>query len=207
MAEIIYIANGKEYTESELAALAEQNGKDLEEFKMLLGAVVKQQKTTNAPTVEEEAEDYGPYSKGGISSPGDFLANFNAKDNDPTQAPKELFGIDTFTSSLNDSFVTANDLLGTETQVAEKIKSKLSVVGISTSEGTSFGSTDALNFSTGQQNTLQKIGPGNWIDSMMDAISVSDDDDLEEQARLINEYIKNNGNTDYLNEALSLIHI
>ena len=55
MAEIIYIADGKEYTESELAALAERNGKDVEEFKMLLGAVVKQpeQDFQQDPTVQD----------------------------------------------------------------------------------------------------------------------------------------------------------
>ena len=202
MAEIIYIANGKEYTESELAALAEQNGKDLEEFKMLLGAVVKQPKTTKSPITEEEVEDYGPYAyKRGSPS---FLANFNAEDNDATQDIKELFEVNTSTSLLNDSFVTPNDLLGTETQVAQNIKSKLAVVGISTSEGTSFGSTDALNFSTEQHGgvdaVMNNIGDG-VFKTMMDAISVSDDDDLVEQARLINEYIKNNGNSEYLNEA------
>ena len=93
MAEIIYIANGKEYTEGELAALAEQNGKDLEEFKMLLGAVVKQpeQDFQQDSTVQD--------------------ANVESTNNQASE-DTDLFSVNTSTALLKNYLISPEDLVG-----------------------------------------------------------------------------------------------
>ena len=182
MAEIIYIADGKEYTESELAALAERNGKDVEEFKMLLGAVVKQpeQDFQQDPTVQD--------------------ANAGSTSN---QASTDTgsFSVSTSTALLDDSLVTSTDLLGSEEDVQERLVSKLSALGITSAEGTSFGSIDALNLKSESDRAYDEIDGVSIISSALDAISVSDDDDLENSANEINNFLKANGNVNFLNEA------
>ena len=140
MAEIIYIANGKEYTESELAALADQNGKDLEEFKMLLGAVVKQQ--------EQDFQEDSTVQDANVESA-----------NNPASEDTDSFSVNTSTASLDNSLVASTDLLGSEEDVQTLLRSRLSAVGITSTEGTSFGSMDALNLQNESDRLYDEQNP------------------------------------------------
>ena len=188
MAEIIYVTGeGDEYTESQLIELAEKNGKSVEEFKSLIGAVLKQSEEVKKEPISKATQGAAAGSK-----------ENNAPD------VMEPFSVNTSTVSLDKFLVNASDLAGDETDVVKNINRKLSQVGLSSTEGTAWGSLDAINLSKFNAKGFEDDGeliPLLGIEALMQGISVSDDDDLVDSAEKINEYIKNNGNPNYLNEA------
>ncbi len=188
MAEIIYVTGeGDEYTESQLIELAEKNGKSVEEFKSLIGAVLKQSQEIKKEPISKATQGAAAGSK---------------ENNVPDVM--EPFSVNTSTVSLDKYLVSASDLAGDETDVVKNINRKLSQVGLNSTEGTAWGSLDAINLSKfnakGIEDT-ERLIPLLGIEALMQGISVSDDDDLAASAEKINEYIKNNGNPNYLNEA------
>lgn len=188
MTEIIYVdASGDEFTESQLIELAEKNGKSVEEFKSLIGAVLKQSEEVKKEPISKATQGAAAGSK-----------ENNAPD------VMEPFSVNTSTVSLDKFLVNASDLAGDETDVVKNINRKLSQVGLSSTEGTAWGSLDAINLSKFNAKGFEDDGeliPLLGIEALMQGISVSDDDDLVDSAEKINEYIKNNGNPNYLNEA------
>ena len=110
MTEIIYVdASGDEFTESQLIELAEKNGKSVEEFKSLIGAVLKQ---------SEEAK------KEPISKATQGAAAGSKENNVPNVM--EPFSVNTSTVSLDKYLVNASDLAGDESDVVKNINKKLS---------------------------------------------------------------------------------
>ena len=159
--------------------------------------------------------------------PEDFPAS-TAADADVVQQPMtasqaeyvepedtELAPVDTSLESpdpLDDYYVTVEDLRRDEEDASPALNKKLAGIGISTTQGTSFGSLDALNFENSVDDEMELggvatrfvgdlIGKPGKIFSAIGIGSNKTDEELAAAAAEINEYIKLKADTNFLDKA------
>ena len=113
---------------------------------------------------------------------------------------------------LSEYYVTIEDLKKSEEDASPALNKKLAGIGISTKQGTSFGSLDALNFENsidpkqtgegvGTSFVSDLIGEPTKIFSAVGIGSNKTDEELAAAAAEINKYIKLKGDTSFLNKA------
>ena len=141
-------------------------------------------------------------------------------DVDPAVAPSNdtgsnlVDGSSEFQDPLSDFYVTASDLrsAGDEEDAITILNKRFAPIGISSSEGTSFGSTNALNFKNSidpkeaemgsLSNTASKLfGDPTKIFSAVAIGLDKTDEELTEAAIEINAYIKEKADPSYLSKA------
>jgi len=119
--------------------------------------------------------------------------------------------LDLGSSDLIDPFkkyyVTKEDLIGDESNVKALLDKKLSRLGIEAAEGTSFSSTNALNFNSTKDVDVQGgnfiiDGIGDFFEGLLPSLSSvnvgENADDLEDSVIKINNYIKDRGDLSFL---------
>ena len=101
-------------------------------------------------------------------------------------------------------YVTVEDLRQEETDVSNLINKKLSRLGITSSEGTAFGSLDAIRLKKAKDYEAPGFAPALWLEQAFNSITVGEDktdDELKESVKKINDYIKENGELGFIKEA------
>jgi hypothetical protein len=101
-------------------------------------------------------------------------------------------------------YVTVEDLKQEETDVSNLINKKLSRLGITSSEGTAFGSLDAIRLKKAKDSEAPGLAPVLWLEQAFNSITVGEDktdDELKESVKEINDYIKENGELGFIKEA------
>jgi len=178
----------------------------------------------NGVSIEEHAAHFGYTLEG---QPEDFPTS-TVEDADAVQQPMtasqagyvepkdtELLSVDTSLDSLDpldDYYVTIEDLRQDEEDASPALNKKLAGIGISTKQGTSFGSLDALNFENsidpkrtgegaGTSFVSDLIGEPTKIFSAIGIGSNKTDEELAAAAAEINEYIKLKADTNFLDKA------
>jgi hypothetical protein len=185
----IYKINNREVSASTIKAAAAQQGITSEEYISRFGAVLVPGKTTGSTTTNPNV---------GSGNTG-------------------LNGVDGFSESqdpLSQFYVTAEDLraAGDEEDATRVLNKRFAPIGISSSEGTSFGSTNAINLQSGADSDLSTgvamldvvkdlIGNPFKIFSSIAVGLDKTDEELAESAAEINAYIKEKADPSYLSKA------
>ena len=116
----------------------------------------------------------------------------------------DLGSVNTSSASQGDDpyakyYVTAEDLKQEETDVANFINKRLARLGITSNEGTAFGSLDAIRLRKAKDfdmSNLNYIAPMLGAFQVLESVAVGENKtikELEESAKEINKYIKENG--------------
>ena len=197
----MYIYDGSKYTEEEIQNAADKAGLSFEEYT-----------SKNNITFEEEV-DFPTSAVADADAVQQPMTASQAGYVDPknTESPS----VDTSSESLdplNDYYVTIEDLRQDEEDASPALNKKLAGIGISTKQGTSFGSLNALNFENSVDPKAQGEGVGTRFFSnllgeptkIFSAIGIGSDktdEELAAAAAEINEYIKLKADTGFLDKA------
>jgi hypothetical protein len=201
----INTTNGAEVSVEEMQQYATEAGMSIEEYAAAAGFTLKsdENKTTDFPT--SAAADAGVVQQPMTASQAGYV--------EPEDT--ELVSVDTSLDSpdpLSEYYVTIEDLKQSEEDASPALNKKLAGIGISTKEGTSFGSLDALNFEnsidprpTGEGAVTKfvsnLIGEPTKIFSAVGIGSNKTDEELSAAAAEINEYIKLKADINFLDKA------
>jgi hypothetical protein len=185
----IYKINNREVSASTIKSAAAQQGITFEEYISRFGAVLVPGKTTDSTITDPNVES-GNTELDGV--------NGSSESQDP----------------LSRFYVTAEDLraAGDEEDATTALNKRFAPIGISSSQGTSFGSTNALNFKNSidpeivGQGVLSKMASDLFGEptKLFSAIAVGldkTDEELAESAAEINAYIKEKADPSYLSKA------
>lgn len=180
---------GKVVTEEKLAKLAKEGGYTIEEY-------IEAAKLTLI-TSNVDKSDFQQGSATGV----------NVLSNNQTTPTGTVLDLDDTSSELPKTdpkyYVTAEELSkGSEEDIAPFLNKKLSRLGITVEQATALGSFDAVSLSR-----VDKADPelGVLVD-LLSAIKVGKNqskEDLAESAELINKYIENNGDSNYVSQNAS----
>ncbi len=182
-----------------MQAAADRNGMDISEYAEMAGYVLQS---------EDEPQDF-PTST--VEDADAVQQPMTASQAGFTESPS----VDTPSDSqdpLSEYYVTIEDLKKSEEDASPALNKKLAGIGISTKQGTSFGSLDALNFEnsidpkqtgegTGTSFVSDLIGEPTKIFSAVGIGSNKTDEELAAAAAEINKYIKLKGDTSFLDKA------
>ena len=126
MSDIQYKVGEESFTKSRMIELAARSGVTFEEFVTNTGAAIAPGKTTDFTNTNPNV---------GSESTGLDGVNGSSESQDP----------------LSQFYVTAEDLraAGDEEDATTSLNKRFAPIGISSSEGTSFGSTNAINLQSG----------------------------------------------------------
>ena len=120
--------------------------------------------------------------------------------------------------SIEDFLITPEDLKANEETVSENLNKKLARVGLQSYQTTAFGESDAIKIKKSDEKTASKylkdafsfIGLDEWVRGDSSVLDVFDsskvgsdisDEDINESVEKLNEYIRENANLDYVNQA------
>ena len=173
------------FSDEQLAKLAQSKGISLEELK---GELEKRKKRIGSS------------------------ATAQSKGSQDTESAGESTSVNTLSDSLEIPNITAQDLTGTETEVAARLAPILSKFGLYAEEGTTLGSTTAVvlrkrqghkDFSAAgkARDVIDRTIPGaNIFAGLIDGVNVGDTnkEDLEESAKKLNEQIAQLADKTYL---------
>ena len=163
-------------------------------------------------TVQEWADKYGWESgEGKPNGPAEKTPTVGPQPKSAGDSSSENTSLELQEIDFN---ITADDLAKDEYDVVQDLNKLLSRYGLIASQGTSFGSLDAINIKQRQsksedKNILEKIGSApeaifNAVADTFAAIQVGPDkskEELEASAKEINKLVKSLGSKTYLNEA------
>ena len=172
---------GKVITEEQILASAKKSGITTEEVIELFNLKLKTEDSGNTLGAAVKTADVAPKV---IADTDLTLENGSLESQDPD--PKAKY------------YVTPEELSkGSEEDIAPFLNKKLSRLGITVEQATALGSFDAVSLSS-----VDKADPNlGVLADLLKAIKVGggqSKEDLEASAELINNYIKENGNLDYL---------
>ena len=214
----IDLETGVRVSEADMQNYADQEGLDIEEYISLMGFTLESDNNTSesADTSSADLLDPTTFQKDAAAD-ADVVSQpmIASQAENVTLEDTELELVDTSLDSLDpldDYYVTVEDLRQDEEDASPSLNKKLAGIGISTTQGTSFGSLDALNFENSVDDEMELggvatrfvgdlIGKPTKIFSAIGIGSNKTDEELAAAAAEINEYIKLKADTNFLDKA------